>query len=131
MKGFDFNVKASLGSVLHAPYTLDTVTGVVTIANFVPDQQLLFPEGATHVSLRSGMAHLDFETGLFENSYSPENIIVLDNTATTVTLTPTSVPAGSGFQFYLLLVEFYQEVNEIQYPLRSGNYNVLNLIDIV
>ena len=77
------------------------------------------------------MVHLDFETGLFENSYSPENIIVLDNTATTVTLTPTSVPAGSGFQFYLLLVEFYQEVNGIQYPLCSGNYNVLNLIDIV
>lgn len=131
LKGFDFNAKASLAAVLHAPYTLDTATGVVNIADFVPDQQLLFPEGATHVSLRCGMAHLDFGTGLFENSYSPENIIVLDNTATTVTLTPTSVPAGSGFQFYLLLVEFYQEVNGIQYPLRSGNYNVLNLIDIV
>lgn len=131
LKGFDFNGKASLATVLHAPYTLDTATGVITIADFVAEQQLLFPEGATHVHLRSGMVHLDFETGLFENSYSPERIIPLDNTVATVVLTPTSIPGGSGFQLYLLLIEFYQEVNGTQYPLHSGNYNVLNLVDII
>nr|WP_288834359.1 hypothetical protein [uncultured Flavobacterium sp.] len=131
LKNFDFNGKASLATVLHAPYTLDTATGVITIADFVAEQQLLFPEGATHVHLRSGMVHLDFETGLFENSYSPERIIPLDNTVATVVLTPTSIPGGSGFQLYLLLIEFYQEVNGTQYPLHSGNYNVLNLVDII
>lgn len=131
LKGFDFNRKASLAAVLHAPYVLNTATGSITIANFVADQQLLFPEGATHVSLRSGIAKLDFETGIYENSYSPDNIIPLDNTATTIELTPASVPTGSGFQFYLLLIEFNQEVNGVQYPLRSGSYNVLNLVDVV
>lgn len=131
LKGFDFNVKASLASVLHAPYTLDTATGVVTIADFIAEQQLHFPEGATHVGMRSGVALLDFVTGLYENSYSPESIIALDNTAINVSLTPSNLPTGSGFQFHLLLIEFYQEVNGIQYPLRSGNYNALNLIDVV
>lgn len=131
LKGFDFNGKASLATVLHAPYTLDTATGVITIADFVSEQQLLFPEGATHVNLRSGMVKLDFETGLFKNSYSPDNIIPLENTVATVVLTPGSVPSGSGFQLYLLLIEFYQEVNGTQYPLRSGSYNVLNLVDVV
>ncbi|MEN9910283.1 MAG: hypothetical protein RLZZ540_3442 [Bacteroidota bacterium] len=131
LKGFDFNDKASLAAVLHAPYTLNTTTGAITIANFVSAQQLLFPEGATHVSLRSGISKLDFGTGLYENSYSPETIIDLNNMATTVELTPASVPTGSGFEFYLLLIEFYQEVNGVQYPLRSSSYNVLNLVDVV
>ena len=131
LKGFDFNVKANLAAVLHASYTLDSATGTITIADFVSAQQLLFPEGATAVSLRSGMAKLDFETGVYDHSYSLETVVALNNTATTVTLTPDGIPAGSGFQFYFLLIEFYQEVNGIQYPLHSGNYNVLNLIDIV
>ena len=129
LKGFDFNGKARLAAVLHASYTLDSATG--TIADFVSSQQLLFPEGATAVSLRSGMAKLDFETGVYDNSYSPETIISLSNIASTVTLTPASVPTGSGFEFYFLLIEFYQEVNGIQYPLHSGNYNVLNLVDVI
>lgn len=131
LKGFDFNSKARLASVLHAVYTLDTATGVVTIADFVSQEQLLYPEGATHVSLRTAMVSLDFETGLFNNGYSPETIIALDTTPATVVLTPTVVPPTSSFQFHLLLIEFYQEVNGIQYPLRSGSFNVLNMIDVV
>ena len=131
LKGFDFNIKAKLSTVLHAAYTLDTATGVITLTNFVSVQQLLFPEGATHVSLRSGIVKVDFTTDTFENSYSPESILALDDTAATVVLTPASVPSGSGFQLNLLLIEFYQEVNGTYYPLRSGNYNVLNLVDII
>ena len=29
------------------------------------------------------------------------------------------------------LIEFFQEVNGVQYPLRNGAFNVLNLIDII
>ncbi|MFC5684473.1 hypothetical protein ACYE2N_14940 [Flavobacterium sp. MAHUQ-51] len=131
LKGFDFNSKAKLASVLHAPYSLNSGTGVINIDNFVSAQQLLYPEGATHVSLRSGIVKVDFTTDKFENSYSPESIVALDNTTTTVVLTPANVPSGSGIQFNLLLIEFYQEVNGTQYPLRSGNYNVLNLVDVI
>ncbi len=131
LKGFDFNGRANLASVLHAVYTLDTATGAITIADLVSQEQLLYPEGATHVGLRSGMVNVDFGTGKFENSFSIDTIIALDTTPVTVVLTPASVPTASGFQFYLLLIEFYQEVNGIQYPLHSGNYNVLNMIDVV
>lgn len=131
LKGFDFNGKASLANVLHAVYSLDTATGAITLADLVSQEQLLHPEGATHVGLRAGMVNLDFSTGKFENSFSPDTIIALDTTASTIVLTPTSVPSGSGFQLYLLMIEFYQEVNGVQYPLRSGNFNVLNLIDII
>ena len=131
LKGFDFNNRAALQAVFHAPYSLDTATGVVTISNFVPLDQLQIPEGASHVSFRSAFINLDFVSGEFDMQYSPVVNTVLDMNPTTITLTPTEVPTGTGTQLYLLLIEFFQEVNGIQYPLRNGAFNVLNLIDIV
>jgi len=122
---------AALQAVFHAPFNLDTLTGVVTIADFVPLDQLQIPEGATHVSFRTAFINLDFVTGEFDTQYSPVVNTVLDMNSTTITLTPAGVPTGAGTQLYLLLIEFFQEVNGVQYPLRNGAFNVLNLIDIV
>lgn len=63
LKGFEFNGRSKLGSVLLADYTLDAATGEVSIPNFIPAQRLNIPQGATHVSLSSGFLNLDFETG--------------------------------------------------------------------
>lgn len=131
LKGFDFNAKATLASVLHATYTVDTATGAIAITDFISQEQLSAPSSATHVSFRSAFINLDLATGTFDKSYSPITNTVIDQNLTTVTLLPEQVPAGSGLQLYLLLVEFFQEVNGVQYPLQSGNYNVLNLVEIV
>ena len=130
-KGFDFNNRAALQTVFRAPFNLNTSTGVVTIANFVPLDQLQVPEGATHASFRSAFINLDFQTGMFDTQYSPVVNIVLNMNITTIMLTPLAIPSGSGTKFYLLLIEFFQEVNGVQYSLQNGAYNVLNLIDIV
>ena len=131
LKGFDFNNRAALQAVFRAPFNLNTSTGVVTIADFVPLDQLQVPEGATHASFRSAFINLDFQTGMFDTQYSPVVNIALNMNITTITLTPLAIPLGSGTKFYLLLIEFFQEVNGIQYSLQNGAYNVLNLIDIV
>ena len=39
LKGFDFNSKATLASVLHATYTLDTATGTIEIIDFITEEQ--------------------------------------------------------------------------------------------
>lgn len=131
LKGFDFNNRAALQAVFHAPYLLDTLTGVVTIPDFVPLDQLNAPEGATHVSFRSAFINLNFATGTFETQYSPAVNTVLDMNSSTISLTPSAVPVGTGSQLYLLLIEFFQEVNGVQYPLRNGAFNVLNLLEII
>ena len=130
LKGFDFNNRAALQAVFHAPFNLDTLTGVVTIADFVPLDQLQIPEGATHVSFRTAFINLDFVTGEFNTQYSPVVNTVLDMNSTTITLTPAGVPTGAGTQLYLLLIEFFQEVNGVQYMLNNGAYNVLNLLEV-
>lgn len=32
--------------------------------------------------------------------------------------------------FQLLLIEFFQEVNTVQYPLNNGTFNVLNILNV-
>jgi hypothetical protein len=131
LKGFDFNNLAKFQSVFHATYTLDTATGVVTIPDFVSLDHLSIPQGASHVSFRTAFVNLDFTTGIFDTQYSPAVNKVLDMSSSTITLTPTAVPGGTGLKFYLLLIAFFQEVNGVQYPLSNDEFNVLHLLDVV
>lgn len=131
LKGFDFNNRAAFQTVFRAPYSLDPATGVVTIPDFVPLEQLEKPEGATHVSFKSAFIDLDFITGIHDTQYSPSETLSIDTNITSLSLTPSSVPAGSGTKLYLILISFFQEVNGVQYPLRNGEFNVLHLLDVV
>lgn len=131
LRGFDFNANADLNGVLFAPYTLNTTTGVVQISNFLPAEQVQFPQGATHVSLQCAVLGLDFSTEVSEVVYSNLVNLPLNLTPGNVTLTPTSVPTTTGQQFFLLMISFYQEVNGVQYSLKNEEYNVLNILEVV
>lgn len=131
LKGFDFNRHAALNDVLYAPFSLDTATGIVTITDFITAEQLQLPQGATHASLQSSVLALDFATEISEIAYSNIVNLPINLTSTTVTLTPTSVPTGSGVQLFLLMISFYQEVNGTQYSLKNEGYNVLNILEVV
>jgi hypothetical protein len=130
LNGFDFNLHAPLSSVLYAAYSVDLSTGVLSIPDFSPQEQLAIPAGATHVSFCTAFVDLDFETGIFDSRYSLPSILLLDNSISTVILTPEAVPTGTGTRFHLLLIEFFQEVNGIQYSLRNGMFNVLNMVEV-
>jgi hypothetical protein len=73
---------------------------------------------------------LDFATGLYD--LQPSNIVNLpiDGVATNVVLTPSGVPSGAGTDLYLLQIEFYQEVNAVQYSLKNGAHNALSVVEI-
>lgn len=131
LKGFDFNANAPLKGVFFAPYNLDTASGVFTITDFIPVEQLQFPQGATHISLQSAVVHVDFATLESEVAVSSIVNLPLNLTMSTSALTPSSVPTGTGVQLFLLMISFYQEVNGVQYSLRNEEYNVLNIVDVV
>lgn len=131
LRGFDFNARARLPTVLHAPYSVDTATGTIAIPDFVAGEQLSTPESASHVSFRSAFVNLDFETGLFETSYSPVSNLPISLTESSLNLVPAGIPAGIGSQLHLLSIEFYQEVNGVQYPLNDGAFNALNIVEVI
>jgi len=130
LKDFDFNDSAALGGVLFAPFIVTTATGEINIPAFVPINDVSYPSGATQISMKAAFANVDFATGISAIEYSPVTNLPIDGTNTPVTLTPAAVPAGTGTKFYLILIEFFQEVNGIQYSLKNGSYNVLNIVEV-
>ena len=130
LRGFDFNSKAGLQSVLFAPIAVDTATGEITTADFNPFEQIKYPAGATHFSTQGAFLNLDFATGISDVSFSPATNFPIVQGIVSPVLTPAAVPVGTGTQMYFLLIEFFQEVNAVQYGLNNGSYNVLNLLEI-
>ena len=131
LKGFDFNNRASMRSVFFSPFTVDSATGAITVTDLKPTEQIRYPEGATHFSMQSGFVNLDFETGVSDITYSAVSNLPIDGTVSTVSLTPSGVPSGTGLEFMVLLIEFFQEVNGQQYSLNNGAFNVLNIVEVL
>lgn len=130
LKNFNFNDKAILGSILFNPFDVDLGTGVITLNNLIPVNDLNNAPGATHITLRGGWVKIDFTTGDYELQESNAVNLPIDATSTNVILTPAGAPSGSGTDIYLLMVEFYQEVNGDQYTLKNGAYNALAIIEV-
>lgn len=130
LKGFNFNVKAILGSILFNGYVVDTVTGIITLDGLVPINELNTPSGATHIALRGAWAKVDFATGIAEVKETNVANLPIDAVSTNVVLTPVAAPAGAGTNLYLLMIEFFQEVNGNQYTLKNGAYNALSIVEV-
>lgn len=131
LKGFDFNSRAALKSVLFAPYTLDTATGTFAITDFIPAEHLAFPAGATHVSIQSAVLVLDFATEERDIRYSVPLTLPLNLTPTLAMVAPTGMPTGSGQTFFVVLLTFSQEINGQLYSLKNEEYNVLTILEVL
>lgn len=130
LKGFDFNSKAPLGTVLNSAISVSPATGEVSLTAFNPMEQLRAPEGASHFSLQTGFLRLDFETGASALALSPELEFPLVQSTLLPVLTPTTVPSGTGVSIHVLLLTFFQEVNGVKYLLNNGAFNVLHVLDV-
>lgn len=130
LKGFNFNNRAILGSVLFKSFTVAPATGEIEILNLIPINDLTIPQGTTHVSFKGAWAKIDFVAGTASVEESNVVNLPVDGTQTTVTLTPAAAPAGAGTDIYFLTLEFFQEVNGVQYSLKNGAYNVLNIVEV-
>ncbi len=130
LKGFNFNKRAVLGSVLHKPFVVQTNNGMITINNLVPVNDIVYPTGATHVSFKCAWAIIDFAAGTSGVDYSPAVTLPIDAAVSNVQCLPPNIPAGAGVNLYLLSVEFLQEVNGVQYSLKNGAYNALAIVEV-
>ena len=63
LKGFDFNSRSKLRSVLSAPFALDTTSGAVTIDRLIPAEMLNAPAHSTHVAMQSAVLNLNLKPG--------------------------------------------------------------------
>lgn len=132
LKGFNFNNRAILSSILFKAYSLNTTTGALTITDLIPTMDIVSAPGATHLTIKSGWSKVDFAAGEFDTVMSNAVNLPINGTASTVALTQAAAPTlASGINVFTISVEFYQEVNGIQYSLKNGGYNSLAVIDVV
>lgn len=131
LKGFEFNKDALMSSLLFKPWALNTTTGVITIAGLAPALDIIYPEGATHVSLTGAYANINYATGAADVKLTNVQNLPITATSSAITLTPTAVPAGTGAKLFLLKIEFFQLVNNVQYSLKNGAYNALRIIEVI
>lgn len=129
LRGFEFNGKAALGSVLRCPLTLQD-GHTFLLPGFVPRQMLDFPAGATHVGFRTGVLVVDAEAAASQLHCSPMVTMAIDFEPATLSLRPTETPTGGGIFLWLVLLEFFQETNGQLYPLQDMSHNVLHLLDV-
>ena len=132
LKGFNFNNRAILSSILFKAYSLNTTTGALTITDLIPTMDIVSAPGATHLTIKAGWSKVDFATGEFDTVMSNAVNLPISGAASTVTLTQAAAPTlASGINVFTISIEFYQEVNGIQYSLKNGGYNSLAVIDVV
>lgn len=131
VRGFDFNLNSPFNSVFRGQYLLDTTSGKVNISDFNPATNLSLPQGATHASLSVAVASVDFELDNYGTTYSPKENFPLTDALLALSLVPSAMPGGTGVVFYYFLIEFFQELNGVQYPLKNHTHNVLYVMDVV
>jgi hypothetical protein len=135
LEGFNFNNNAMLSATLSAKYetSINRATGVleVSIPSFIPANDLVVPQGATHYKLVSAGAEIDFEKETYVEAVKETGVLPYDaNAAAAVTLS-CQVTAASNHPLFLLLgIQFCQFVNGKNYPLKNGSFNALSIVKI-
>jgi len=133
LTGFEFNLNGRLTTTLTAPFSaaIDRVTGELTvnIPAFIPNRMLEVPDGATHYSICSAGAEVDFEQKKHLGDVQRTDILPRDDRATAAVRFTHTVTAGSRLPLFLVLgVVFYQEMNGVLYPLKNASFNCLALV---
>lgn len=131
LRDFDFNSQAPMSAVLLKGIDLDVATGTMSLVDFDPSKHVAVPHGATQMSFRSGWLNINFETGITALTMSPEVVTSVNASPGNLELVPNAIPVGDGNQLFFILVAFHQQLNGKVYPLKSGAYNALSIVEVV
>ena len=135
LQGFDFNINAILSSTMSVAYTasINRVTGLldVSVPVFVPANEIVVPDGATHYKLVSAGAEIDFENETYVQTTAETAILPWNNNPTAVSALSNAVTANSTHPLFLVFgIQFFQEVNGKYYPLKNGAFNALKMVKV-
>ncbi len=133
LEGFEFNASASLVTTMKAPFqaTIDRVTGVVevTVPEFIPEDMITPPEGATHARLVIAGLELNLTDGQYVVKTGQSDSFLLDSPVIpAITLSQALPPASVQPLFLAFGISFFQLMNGALYPLKNGTHNAMALI---
>ena len=120
LKGFEFHSTNFLGSVLLTQPTVDGTNGIISFKDFVPEDDLVFPPKATHVSLTCHYALIDFEHDKHRSSKSLPVLLSRDPIARDIELIPQKILHGEGVRIVALKVDFFRKPGDELYAIKAG-----------
>ena len=100
------------------PYNLENQS--LTWTDFSAENDLDWPEEATHVQLATATANWDFENETFDTCYSPDLILDKYAESQTITLT-TNKPKGNKLHLTFLFIGFIKQERRKQKLLHRKN----------
>jgi hypothetical protein len=135
LKDFEFNKNAVLTATMAAKFTktINRTTGAVSIAvpPFVPERVVSLPVGGTHFVLTCAALSIDLEDRTEVVSTQRSAIIPWNELETTAINLAADVEPNSTNPIILAFgVEFYQEMNGIQYLLKNGAFTSLSIVEV-
>ena len=135
LEGFDFNIDGKLSSTIFIDYaaTIDRATGALTVAipAFSPLNAIASPTGATHMRFVSAGASIDFEAGNIEVITSQSaDIAIAEAPIAAINLLNQLTAASTHPLFLVLGIEFFQQVNGVNYTLKNGSNNALAIVRV-
>lgn len=131
LKGFEFNERAKLSSVLFNEIVVDSVAGKITIEALDAQNDISFDPSATHFSLMFCKVDIDLSTGKSKTAKSNVYTGCLTDVPTDVILQLSSTTPIGGLQIFVFKVAFAQETNGVVYPLKDGSYNACKIIEVL
>lgn len=135
LEGFDFNKDANLSTTFSAPLTatIDRPAGILAVAipPFKPSAMVAAPSGATHFKLVSMAVEADFTTGKTITGANETAVLPWDSNDTAIIRLENIITPNSALPLLLLFgVQFFQQVNGINYNLKSGTFNTLGIVKV-
>ncbi|KAA2238798.1 hypothetical protein F0L74_21530 [Chitinophaga agrisoli] len=135
LRGFNFNKGAKLSSILFAPFSavIDRAAGTATIniPDFIPERMMKRPLGATHVTILSGVAEIDFVTGAKTvNTLESQELALGMATVPAITLSNAFAAGTTRPVFLFLGLRFSIDTNDKDYELKTQSFNALSIVEI-
>jgi hypothetical protein len=135
LKDFEFNKDAPLSMTfptkINTSINRDTGQLNVDIPAFIPALDVVAPEGSTHFKIVSMGAEIDFENKTYITAESSSPVIPINTVPVAASTLTNAVTVASTHPLFLMLgIQFFQQVNGTDYPLKNGAYNALALVDV-
>lgn len=131
MRGFDFNKRVALFSVLRRPFSANAGTGEIVLKDLVARTDIKCPAGCTHIRLRGGLVNINFALRLYSSQLTNSVTISVKQPAIDILLKPSILPGTDDSTGLLLLgIDFLQAVNGVEYSLKDGSKNVLAVVEV-
>lgn len=130
MKGMELNAASSMGSTLfmEVVYTDSPTAWEAGIAAFIPQDFLALPRGATHSRISATGVGLDFSTGIRVVQTVSSLLLPLNVQASPISLPLDKTTLTGTHRAFVLVVEFVQMVNGVEYTINNGANNAAVIV---